>query len=184
MHFNFRANILSVLNIISLFFSDQLSLVINLLSLFFYDYQSIYGAVTYMTLIQSLIHTIITIYQKFHFHQSLHFYELFVNHIIDLFCKILITIQSAVNFDTIFILSLFCVACYKVYTKLYRLVAMCLIILLWQYLSISSFFFQFYIIITAGIFALMIFLHFLQIFFQHAIYDSFHSSTQIIEILT
>ena len=81
-------------------------------------------------------------------------------------------------------LSLLCIVCYKVYIKLHRLVMTCLIILLWQHLSILSFFSQFYIIIMVGIFMSMIFLHFLQILFWYAIYSSFHSSTQIIRIST
>ena len=182
LHFGFRAGILSVLNIIPLFFSDWLSLITNFLGLSFCGYWSIHGTVAYMALIQDLIHTIITVCQGFCFHQLFHFYELFVSCIMNLPCEILITTQSAVSFGTIFVLDLFYVACYELYTKLHRLVAMCLVILLWQYLSILPSFSQFYIIIVVGIFALMTFLHFLQILFQHAIYNSFHSSTQVVRI--
>ena len=61
LHFGSRADILSVLNIIPLFFSDQLSLATDLLGLSFCSYQSIHSTVAYITLIQNLIHIIITI---------------------------------------------------------------------------------------------------------------------------
>ena len=74
------------------------------------------------------------------------------------------------------------VPCYEVYIRLHGLVATCLVILLWQHLSISPFFSRFYIIIAAGVFASTTLLRFLRILFRHAAHGSFHSSTKVVGI--
>ena len=87
LHFSSRAGILSVLNIVPLFFSDRLSFAADLLGLSFRGYRSIHSAIAYMALIQGLVHTIITVRQGLHFREPLHFYGLFVSRGADFKCE-------------------------------------------------------------------------------------------------